>query len=369
SMSCSTKTTERPSAARSRTWPMMVWASAGFTPAIGSSSMTSSGSTMSARAISSSLRWPPESAPANSSRMWWRLNRSSRASARSSMAFSWPRHRLRTSDGKNRSPVWPVAPSFMLSMTVRRDSALVSWKVRTMPAWATLWADSPRIGRPLKLHVPVFGLSNPVSRLKSVVLPAPLGPIRPVMAPRWNSRWSTSTAIRPPNRRVRLSTTRIGSGFRAPGCSGTSSKASTRMRVKPVFGEGVVSVMAASPGGQGDLSPVAEHALRAEDHEQRQPQAHEHEADLADLHTAHDAVGDVVVLHQLPEQVLGEGHDRPEDHRPDHRAPDGGRTAEDEAGVGEERRRRAVVVGLHRAGRDGQHHAGERADHAADDEA
>ena len=38
--------------------------SAGFTPAIGSSSMTSFGSDISARAISSSLRWPPESAPA-----------------------------------------------------------------------------------------------------------------------------------------------------------------------------------------------------------------------------------------------------------------------------------------------------------------
>ena len=33
---------------------------AGLTPAIGSSSMTSVGSLMSARAISSSLRWPPE---------------------------------------------------------------------------------------------------------------------------------------------------------------------------------------------------------------------------------------------------------------------------------------------------------------------
>ena len=45
--------------------------SAGFTPAMGSSSMTSAGSVMSARAISRSLRWPPESPAAYS----WALPR------------------------------------------------------------------------------------------------------------------------------------------------------------------------------------------------------------------------------------------------------------------------------------------------------
>ena len=38
--------------------------SAGFTPAIGSSSMIMVGSVISARAISRSLRWPPERLPA-----------------------------------------------------------------------------------------------------------------------------------------------------------------------------------------------------------------------------------------------------------------------------------------------------------------
>ena len=56
SMSCSTKTTVMPSSRRSLTCPSSDWVSAGFTPAIGSSSMTTLGSLMSARAISSSLR-------------------------------------------------------------------------------------------------------------------------------------------------------------------------------------------------------------------------------------------------------------------------------------------------------------------------
>ena len=45
-------------------WPSSDWVSAGFTPAIGSSSMIIFGSLISARAISSSLRWPPERLPA-----------------------------------------------------------------------------------------------------------------------------------------------------------------------------------------------------------------------------------------------------------------------------------------------------------------
>ena len=60
SMSCSTKSTVRPSSRNDFTWPSSDCLSAGLTPAMGSSSMISSGSTIRARAISSSLRWPPD---------------------------------------------------------------------------------------------------------------------------------------------------------------------------------------------------------------------------------------------------------------------------------------------------------------------
>ena len=63
-MSCSTNSTVMPSSRRLWMWPSSDWVSAGFTPAIGSSSMIIFGSLISARAISSSLRWPPERLPA-----------------------------------------------------------------------------------------------------------------------------------------------------------------------------------------------------------------------------------------------------------------------------------------------------------------
>ena len=87
----------------------------------------------------------------------------------------------------------------MFSMTVSLDSTLVSWNVRTMPIRDTLYAGTLFSEVPLKDQVPSLGRSKPVSRLKKVVLPAPLGPISAVMTPRWISTCCTSTAVRPPN--------------------------------------------------------------------------------------------------------------------------------------------------------------------------
>ncbi len=81
SMSCSTNSTVRPSSRSDFTCPSSDCLRAGFTPAIGSSSITSSGSAIRARAISSSLRWPPESEPAKSSRFLISRKRSRRPSA------------------------------------------------------------------------------------------------------------------------------------------------------------------------------------------------------------------------------------------------------------------------------------------------
>ena len=100
------------------------------------------------------------------------------------------------------SPAWFWAPSIMLSITVIRLSALVSWKVRTMPDLATLDAEVRSRVAPSKPQCAPWpaddGRSKPVIRLKNVVLPAPLGPISAVMIPRCTSRWSTSTAVMPP---------------------------------------------------------------------------------------------------------------------------------------------------------------------------
>ena len=52
--------------------------------------------------------------------------------------------------------------------------------------------------RPLKMMRPALTGSAPETRLNSVVLPAPLGPMRPVMEPARTASEQWSTARRPP---------------------------------------------------------------------------------------------------------------------------------------------------------------------------
>jgi len=97
------------------------------------------------------------------------------------MSASRWRHSAGTKAAKMFSPRCSAAPSRMFSMTVMRLSAFVSWKVRTLPARATLAGETPFMEVPLKSHSPLWGLSKPVNRLKNVDFPAPFGPISAVM--------------------------------------------------------------------------------------------------------------------------------------------------------------------------------------------
>src|SRR3954454_21669318 len=58
--------------------------------------------------------------------------------------------------------------------------------------------------------LPASGASSPVKRWKVVDLPAPLGPRKPKVSPRWMSRVSASTATRSPKRRVSPSSRKKG---------------------------------------------------------------------------------------------------------------------------------------------------------------
>ena len=58
-----------------------------------------------------------------------------------------------------------------------------TWKVRTRPARLTASGASPAISRPSKRIEPASGGTRPETTLNKVVLPAPLGPISPVMPP------------------------------------------------------------------------------------------------------------------------------------------------------------------------------------------
>src|SRR5262245_47480173 len=59
------------------------------------------------------------------------------------------------------------------------------------------------MGCPSSLIVPAVGGRLPDTRFKAVVLPDPLGPMRPTISPLWTVIFNWSTARRPPNLRVR----------------------------------------------------------------------------------------------------------------------------------------------------------------------
>src|SRR6056300_109265 len=267
-MSCSTKSTVIPSVLRSRMCSSSDSVSAGFTPAIGSSNITKVGLVMSARAISRSFRCPPERLAAKSSFSLSNLKRSRISSARSSISSSCFFHKKGKIDWNRDSPVWSLAPSFIFSRTVSRPNAFVSWNVRTWPIFATLCAGTPARSFPEKDHVPVSGLSKPVSRLKRVVFPAPLGPIRAVMAPRGISTCSTSTATRPPNLRETWSATRIGSTFFTPGVASPTCK--------PVDFCG--AFLSGLLPDKGQLPLVANDSLRPDDNDHHKEDSYQNKA-------------------------------------------------------------------------------------------
>ena len=79
-----------------------------------------------------------------------------------------------------------------------RFISLGIWKVRMRPSPKVRCIFIPSMRRPRKTIRPLVGASAPDTRLKSVVLPAPLGPISPVMVPGMISREQWSTARTPP---------------------------------------------------------------------------------------------------------------------------------------------------------------------------
>ena len=84
------------------------------------------------------------------------------------------------------------------------------------PSRARLWGLSPVMSVPSKVMRPGLRLWRPQMALKHVVLPAPLGPMRPVTAPASTSRFTPRSACTPPNRTSASATCR--SGIVSPHC-------------------------------------------------------------------------------------------------------------------------------------------------------
>ena len=75
----------------------------------------------------------------------------------------------------------PSAPSSMFSKTESSGKVATSWKVRTSPRLTRLWGDSSLTVWPSIVTVPAVSGTKPLTAFMNVVLPAPLGPMRPMI--------------------------------------------------------------------------------------------------------------------------------------------------------------------------------------------
>src|ERR1019366_3239186 len=82
------------------------------------------------------------------------------------------------------------------------EKSRMFWNVRAMPSFVIRWGGSPEIASPSSVIDPVVIGKSPVTQLKAVVLPAPLGPIMERISPRSSVKLTLDTASSPPNRLV-----------------------------------------------------------------------------------------------------------------------------------------------------------------------
>src|ERR1700730_2647922 len=108
---------------------------------------------------------------------------------------------------------------------------LVRWKDRAMPRWAILCGGVPAMSRPSNTMRPAVGAICPLSRLKKVVLPAPLGPITECRAPSSTSRVTALTAVSAPNSLVSPSVLTRGIGLHGGGPAGRTPRPEARPRL------------------------------------------------------------------------------------------------------------------------------------------
>ena len=117
------------------------------------------------------------------------------------------------------------------SRTVSSPNGSRRWNVRASPWRARLNGASRVTSRSPRRTDPVVGGWRPQITLKSVVLPAPLGPMRPVMAPASASKETSSRARRPPKLTVTSRTSRaltsIASTVSRPRARSTSASCSS----------------------------------------------------------------------------------------------------------------------------------------------
>src|SRR6266852_5481248 len=218
---------------------------------------------------------------------------------------------------------WAATSTFW--STVYSRNSVVAWNVRAIPRRQISDGRSPDVRSPLKKTSPAVSGITPVIRLKTVLLPAPLGPIRPWIAPRATVMERSATASKPPNRRETPRSSR--------------SKADSRSCGRP---------SARSPEKAPGRARKGHQSLGREEHGE-------------DENGAEDE--DLVVV-ELAQELGRDGHE----DGPNHRPPDAPRAADDGEDDQQHHRLQAEVAGVKDLAEMGEEDAGEPGNEAPENE-
>ena len=154
---------------------------------------------------------------------------------------SWPQGcRLEKSDS---------GPKATFSLTVILSNSSMRWNVRPNPRLARVAGPRGFSDSSPSRTLPELALTRPVQALNVVVLPAPLGPIRPVIVPAGACSDTSSTATSPPKRTVTRSTVRSGMAT-------FMSKPSPDARVRSGRGPDCLADPAPEPAQRSGSSPA-----------------------------------------------------------------------------------------------------------------
>jgi len=145
----------------------------------------------------------------------------------------------------------------------------IDWKVRATPRATIALGRRPTRLAPSNVMLPPSGRMSPVTTLKNVVLPAPLGPIRPMMAARGTSRSTSFTAtmaLEAPGEPAHLEERRAGGRPGAPLAQPRGNRLRARRWRDGLGRERVVLVA----NDQHALAPSGQ-ALGPQQHDEDQP--------------------------------------------------------------------------------------------------
>ena len=216
-------------------------------------------------------------------------------------------------------------------------TSLTCWKVLLTPRLTISCGGALSTVLPSTEIVPPVEVSTPVIRLKVVLLPAPLGPIRATISRAWTSKETSLTAMTPPNCLRAFSI-----------CSSTEGMLAARSRAGKVKRR--IGYLAARLDRQAAHQPRPDAGRRQL--QQRDQEDAEH--DGLELALAAENIRQIALQHFLQDH-----HDAGAEHR----APDIAGAADDgdeqifDAGLGTERCRvgGALEMRIEPAGQAGQH--------------